>query len=50
MIGKLVKSYAECEDRWDQGDRNYCPKDCSYHKAFFRKKRPKRLGEDKKTS
>ncbi len=34
MISKLAKSYEECKDRWDQGDRNYCPKECSYHKAF----------------
>jgi len=34
LISKLVKSLKECEDRWNQGDRNHCPKECSYHKVF----------------
>jgi len=36
MINKLVKSYSECTDRWAQGDRKHCPKECAYHKAFPR--------------
>jgi c-di-GMP-binding flagellar brake protein YcgR len=36
FIAKLVKSYNECEERWNQGDRKHCPKSCSYHKAFPR--------------
>jgi len=34
LIAKLAKSYEDCKDRWDQGDRNYCPKECTYHKVF----------------
>ena len=36
FIDKLVKSYNDCKDRWEQGDRQHCPKDCAYHKAFPR--------------
>lgn len=36
MINKLVKSYNDCDQRWAQGDRTHCPKDCAYHKAFPR--------------
>jgi len=34
MIGKLAKSYTECQERWNQGERKHCPKECAYHKAF----------------
>ena len=30
LIGKLAKSYKDCQDRYDQGDRLHCPKDCAY--------------------
>jgi len=36
LISKLVDSLHQCEDRWDQGDRAHCPKECAYHKAFPR--------------
>jgi hypothetical protein len=36
MISKLVKSHDSCQDRWNQGDRAHCPKECAYHKAFPR--------------
>ncbi len=34
MISKLIKSYDDCQDRWNQGDRKHCPSECAYHKAF----------------
>jgi len=34
LVEKLVKSLASCEERWNQGDRAHCPKECAYHKAF----------------
>jgi hypothetical protein len=36
MITKLYHSYQSCEERWNQGDRKHCPKECAYHKAFPR--------------
>jgi hypothetical protein len=36
MIGKLFASYQSCQERWEQGDRKHCPKECAYHKAFPR--------------
>ncbi len=34
LVEKLAKSLAQCQERWDQGDRTHCPKECAYHKAF----------------
>jgi hypothetical protein len=34
LIEKLVKAQKDCEERWNQGDRAHCPKDCAYHKVF----------------
>jgi hypothetical protein len=34
MINKLIHSIKECDERWNQGDRTHCPKDCAYHKVF----------------
>jgi len=36
LISKLIKSAKDCEDRWSQGDRTHCPKECAYHKVFPR--------------
>ena len=36
LIVKLIKSAKDCEDRWNQGDRAHCPKECSYHAVFPR--------------
>lgn len=36
MINKLITSAKDCEDRWNQGDRKHCPKDCAYHTIFPR--------------
>lgn len=36
MVEKLVKSQIACQERWDQGDRLHCPKECAFHKAFPR--------------
>ncbi len=36
MVTKLIKSHKDCEDRWSQGDRKHCPKECAFHKAFPR--------------
>ncbi len=34
MVSKLIKSQKDCEERWNQGDRHYCPKECSFHRVF----------------
>lgn len=34
MVEKLAKSLHSCEQRWNEGDRNHCPSECAYHKAF----------------
>ncbi len=30
LVGKLLKSYEECEDRLSQGDRRFCFKKCAF--------------------
>ena len=36
LIIKLIKAAKDCEDRWNQGDRAHCPKECAFHKVFPR--------------